>query len=201
MRTLRTQRGYTLIEMLVTLMLSTLVLVTVVESVLYLYRANANTIEQAFALTSARRGTERLVRDIREASFSDTGAYPLISMDANELIFYSDIDRDNSIERVRYFLQGSNLILGQIEATGTPPVYDPNDEVLSVVSEDVRNTEQGVDIFEYYDVEGDAIADYAQIVEVRFITVTLIVNVNPSRMPNEFTLRSSATLRNLKTNL
>ena len=51
------------------------------------------------------------------------------------------------------------------------------------------------------DSTGTEITDYDNISDVSFVKVNLIVNVNPLRLPNEFMLRGTATLRNLKVNL
>jgi len=193
--------GLSLIEMLITLTIFSLIMVTVSSSVLYFYRTNSNALEQSFALSSARKGVELLVRDIREASYSDDGAFPIVSIGVNSMTFYSDTDRDANIERMRYFLEGTTLKKGTLEASGNPPKYNDIDEVIITVSEDVRNGEDGVDVFNYFDNTNKEIKNFNNVTDVAFVSVNLIVNINPTRLPREFTLRSSATIRNLKTNL
>jgi Tfp pilus assembly protein PilW len=201
MRYIPQNKGFSLIEVIVLITVFTFAMGAVVTSVLYFYRSNQHTIEQAFAVDSARRGIEFMVRDIREAAYSDAGDYPVISISEDEFSFFSDIDRDNSIERVRYFIDGVNLRKGVTNATGDPLVYDDVNEVLSIVSDNVRNVAQGISTFVYFDDQGVVITDFNNITDVAFVRVNVVVNINPDRLPNEFTLRSSATLRNLKTNL
>ncbi|PIT91163.1 hypothetical protein COU17_01830 [Candidatus Kaiserbacteria bacterium CG10_big_fil_rev_8_21_14_0_10_49_17] len=192
-------RGFTFIETIVVISIFTVMIGAIVSSVLAFYRGNTNALEQSYAVNSARRGVEFAVRDMREATYSDEGAYPIISIDPQEFYFYSDIDRDNSVERVRYFADGTFLYKGVTESAGDPPTYSDANEVTSIISEDVRNGEQGVSIFRYYDETGNEVVDFdAGITDVVFVSINLIVNINPIRLPNEFTLRSSATLRNLK---
>ena len=197
------QHGFSAIETVVTIAITTLVLAALTASVVLFYRANGFAVEQAFAVESGRKGVEFVVRDIREASFSDEGAYPIIAIDDHELYFYSDIDRDNSIERVRFFLATSTQTFHRVvtDATGTPPTYGGGLAATSTLAQHVRNDEQARNIFEYFDDEGTRITNYNNITDVAFVRVNLIVNVNPAKLPNEFTLRSSATLRNLKVNL
>ena len=57
------------------------------------------------------------------------------------------------------------------------------------------------DIFTYYNGDGLEIIPGNDLDEVRFVEVNLIVNVDPNRQPEEFVLRSSAYLRNLKPTL
>lgn len=194
-------KGFTIIEMLVVISIFTLIMTAISSSILYFYRSNKIILEQAYAINSARKGIEFMVRDIKETVYSDEGAYPIISMDANSFYFYSDIDRDDSVERVRYFIDGTNLKKGLTEASGDPPEYLDANESTSVVSDSTRNIEQGISVFEYFDAQGVEITDYNNISEVAFVKVNLVVNINANRLPDEFSLRSSATLRNLKTNL
>src|SRR3989344_2937979 len=70
-------------------------------------------------------------------------------------------------------------------------------EVTSVISRYVRNTAQGISTFRYYDEIGSEITNFANWTSVRFVTVNLAVNVNTAALPNQFTLSSSAAIRNL----
>jgi len=193
--------GFTIIETLVVISAFVFIMVAITSSILYFYKSNTITLEQAYAINSARKGIEFMVRDIKEIIYSDEGAYPIISIDANSFYFYSDIDRDSSIERIRYFIDGTDLKKGITDASGDPPQYLDINETISVVSDSSRNIEQGISVFKYFDNQGNEIIDYANISDVAFVKVNLVVNINANRLPDEFTLRSSATLRNLKTNL
>lgn len=194
-------KGFTIIETLVVISVFTLIMVAVSSSILYFYKSNRITLEQAYAINSARKGIEFMTRDIREIIYSDEGAYPIISIDANSFYFYSDIDRDDSVERIRYFIDGTDLKKGLTEASGDPPQYLDGNEMISIVSDSTRNIEQAIPVFEFFDEQGVEITDYDNISDVAFVKVNLVVNINANRLPDEFTLRSSATLRNLKTNL
>ncbi|MCR4330579.1 MAG: type II secretion system GspH family protein [Patescibacteria group bacterium] len=197
-----TEKGLTFIEAIVVIAVFSIVMIALTSSIRYFYRANAYNIEQSLSVNNARKGIEYMVRDIREATYSDEGSYPIIDVDSTSIYFYSDVDRDNNVERIRYFLEGILLKKGVTESSGDPLTYHDMDEVVSIVSEYVQNENQGVPIFRYYDNTGGEILNYgANITSIAFITVNLIVNINPARLPNEFTLRSSATMRNLKTNL
>jgi len=196
------KKGFTLTEAIVVIAVFSVVMIALSSSVRYFYRVNAYNIEQSLAVNSARKGIEYIVRDIREATYSDEGSFPIISVDSNTMYFYSDVDRDNNVERMRYFLEGVLLKKGITESSGDPLTYNDVDEVVSIISEHVQNESQGTPIFRYYDNTGAEILDYGlNITSIAFVTVNLIVNINPISLPNEFTLRSSATIRNLKTNL
>lgn len=194
---MHTTRGITLLETVVWIAITLSAFLAITNSVLYFYRANSYAVEQAAAVTSAQRGIDDMVQIMREAAFSSNGAWPVISMATSSFAFYADIDEDPFIERIRFALVGTDIVRGVIDPSGDPPIYT-NPESTSVVSDKVRNAEQGVITFRYYDREGDLMTDLTRIAEVRFVEATVVVNIDPNRQPNQFTLRSTAALRNLK---
>src|SRR5690606_26495087 len=132
---------------------------------------------------------------------SDTGAYPLVAIGSTTMAFYSDLDRDNDVELIRLYLDGTSFKKRVTNPTGSPAVYNEANGTESVVSQNVRNIEQGVPIFEYFNSAGTKITSYGNVTPAVFVKVSLIVNVNPETLPNEYVLRSSAAIRNLKVNL
>lgn len=201
-RTLRASSGLALVEMIVILALFTVLSAVVMNAVASFYRHNAYTVAQSYQVEHARRGVELLVRDMREMTFADNGAFPIVSIASSSISFYSDIDRDDSVELVSYELTDTTLYKYIYNATGSPPVYDPGvpDDTL-VISEYVQNDLQDQVIFTYYNEAGETVDVTAPVTDVRHVDVHLIVNIDPLRDPGEFMLRSSATLRNLKESL
>lgn len=190
-------RGITLIEVVVSVSIFTVIMVVVVTSVLFFYRANSSSLEQSYQIDSARRGVEFLVRDVREATHGDDGAYPVATISGTSLTFYSDTDLDQDVEQITYALSGTTMTRTVKEPSGSPLGYS-GVGTTTVVSLYVRNGEEGQPIFRYYDGAGAEVANYQAVGDVRFVSINLIVNILPVRAPEEFTLRSSATLRNLR---
>ena len=190
------QAGMTLLEAVVYVGLFTVVIVAVTTSVQFFYRSNAYTVAQAAAVTSAERGIDKMTRILREVAYASDGAYPIVSFGPNDLTFYADVDEDPFAEKVHYYIAGDLLSQGVIDASGDPPVYT-GAEVVSIVSDHVLNTVQGVSVFTYYDKNGAQITDYTRIAEVRFVTVSVVVDIDQTRTPPAVTLRSAAALRNL----
>ncbi len=187
----------TLIETVVWVSITLSAMLAIVTSVQYFYRTNNYAVEQAAAVSSAQRGIENMVKTMREASYSSNGAYPVIAMSTSSVAFYADVDNDPFIERLRFFVEGNSLKRGLIDPSGDPPVYT-NPETIVSVSDYVRNIDQAVTTFRYYDLDGNLMTDLNDISALRFIEVTIVVNINPFRLPNQFTLRSTAALRNLR---
>ncbi|QSH39227.1 type II secretion system protein [Candidatus Kaiserbacteria bacterium] len=192
------QRGFTLLEAVVLLGVFVLIVGAIVSSLRYVYRGQRFAFEQADATRSARTGIERAVQDLREASDADNGAYPIVSMATSSVSFYSDYDNDNKIEQIRYFIDGTDFKKGIIESSGDPPVYNGGSEVVTTIATEVRNNVIGTPMFTYYDKSGVFMNDYTDIDQLAFVTLRLVVNLHPERAPDDFELRSSAALRNIR---
>ncbi len=190
------KQGFSLIETIIAIAIFAIVMAAVSGLIIYLYRVNSYAIQQAYAINSARKGMEVITREIREATYSDTGAYPVVDAQNNSFIFYSDVDRDNKVEKIRYYLDGSYLKRNEVHSAGTPLTY-PSFSDYAVLSEYVLNGIRSLPIFHYYNASSTEIVDFSKITDIKLVKVTLIINVETSRPPAEFTLESSAQLRNL----
>ncbi len=189
----------TFVEMLVVIALFSILSLTIMESIASFYRFNAYTIAQSYQVSDARQGMELLVRDLREMTFADNGTFPLAVMQNYRVGFYSDIDRDNSVEYVEYRLSSTTLRKYMYNATGTPLSYSTSSpDATTTISEYVQNNLQGIPMFVYYDANGLPATATSTVTDIRYIQVSIIVNIDPIRDPGEYMLRSSAALRNLK---
>lgn len=186
----------TILEVYVWVGIFIVAMIAIMSSLLYFYRANSYALEQTTAVTSAQRGLEQIVKTIREGAYSSQGAFPIVSIAAHDFVFYADVDNDALIERVHYYVSGTNLMRGVLDPTGNPPDYT-GVETMSVVSDYVRNVSDGYATFRYYDELGAEITNYTNWNAVRFVKVTLAVNVNVPTLPNPLVLNSSAAIRNL----
>ncbi|HRY63085.1 MAG TPA: hypothetical protein P5267_00545, partial [Patescibacteria group bacterium] len=163
-------------------------------------------LEQSTSINEAQRGVETMVKEIREAMPADTGAYPIEKADKFELIFFCDYDRDVSVERVRYYLDGSDFIKGVTEASGSPLQYLPQNETTVILSRYVRNTPEEP-VFTYYngdypgDIENNPLTAPADPATLKLIHVRLHINAIPEKAPKSFILESDVQVRNLKDNL
>ncbi len=191
-------RGLSLVETVIIVALFSILMIVISESVASFYRLNAYTIAQAYQVDAARRGVDLLVRDLREMTFADDGTFPLVSMGTTSVGFFSDIDRDSSVEYVVYRLASTTLMKYVYNATGTPPTYSTSTPAeTSTLSEYVQNSLQNVPMFVYYDEDGKKATATTTATDIRYVGVNIIVNIDPVRDPGEYSLRSSAALRNL----
>lgn len=195
------QKGFTLTEMVVVIAIFGIVSVALGESIASFYRLNGYTLAQAYQVSHARQGMEQMVRDIREMTYADNGAFPLATSSAYRIGFYSDIDRDSSVEYVEYRLSTTttSLMKNIYNATGSPSTYNlaSAPDISVPVSEYVQNGIENIPIFVYYDESGAPATATTTATDIRYVSLSVIVNIDPIRDPGEFMLRSSAAIRNL----
>lgn len=188
--------GFTLIETLVAVALTSVVIVALGVLIQYFYKTNGYALEQVQAVNSARQSIENAMRDLREASYGADGAYPISSAATSSITFYANIDTDLPVERVRYFLSGTTLYRGATDPAGSPPSYASQPETMTLVVDNIRNTD-ATPLFTYYDASGAVLTAPINVAEIASIRIEVLTDVNPERAPNVYTMDGAATLRNL----
>lgn len=191
-------RGFSAIEVVVWVAVFVVTMIAIAASVIFFYRSNKAAINQANAVAGAQNGIDTMMTTIREASYSSSGAYPVISLTPNDLRFYAAVPGQTSAEEVHFYLAttsggAATLYEGTIIPTGDPASYS-GAESTSTLTGYVQNLAKGQSLFTFYDGSGNQITDYAQIQNLRFVTANLSLNVDPTR-PQPVVLRSSATMR------
>jgi type II secretory pathway pseudopilin PulG len=192
------QAGMTLIEAVVWIAIFTVIMLTLTQSLLYFYRANRYSFQEAEAISAAQKGMNVAVEALRTAGYANNGAYPVVSIAPNQVTFYASVVKgDPLIQEVRLFVQGTGLYEGTIEPTGDPLTYNQSSEVITNLSNYVQNLTLATTTFIYYDENGNQITNYNDYTDMRLVTINLIVDVSTSSLPTQLTLTSSAALRNL----
>ncbi len=197
------EKAFTLVETLVSIFVLSLVVLLVGSFQKNVF--SLNTIIQS-GLTAQQEGRKMLktiIPEIRSISPSSTGAYPLVEVGQNSFSFYSDIDNDGLKEKLRYFLDGNILKRGVLKPIGDPPQYILENEVVNEFVHEIANG--ATNIFNYYDTNYDGttapLPNPVNILNVRLVEITLIIDSNGSRPPEAVILKSKASMRNLKDNL
>lgn len=197
--------GLTLIEVLVAMALLSLIGLGIL-SLQYILGQNQVAIINSYKSTDeANLSVTGFVREIRSARASDNGAYPLEIVNDNEIVFYSDGDYDGITERLHYYLSGNNFIKGIIKPEGYPVLYPPNQEKITVLSENVRNA--GVPIFYYYnedwpdDIINNPLSQNSRLANTKMVRIYLRLNTQHNLPDKDYVLESFAQLRMLKGNL
>lgn len=193
------QKGFTLIEILV----ASAILVILAFGFLglqYIIGQNQVSVWKNYlSIEHANMTLSTLSRELRDARQSDTGGYLLEMTDDDEIIFYSDIDHDGSVERVRYTLSGNQLIKGVIEPAGEPALYPLDAEKTRSVTDIIRNG--STPIFYYYnsawpeDTENNPLPQEQRISETTQVKVFLMTNPKTNDADNDYLLESDVRLR------
>jgi len=192
-----------MVEVIVTIAIFTLAMLVVTMYTIQGYRVNRFAIQQADAIEHARRGIETMVREIREASASDIGSYPIAAAGSQSFSFYSNIDTDNAIEKIRYFLDGTNFEKGVIKPSGSPLAYPAGTETIKVISQYVRNGSNPIFIYYNgnYPSSTTPLAAPVNPNEIKLLELRLNVNIDPLSPPQDIVLNNFVQIRNVKDNL
>lgn len=200
-----TQSGFTLIELLVVMVITTMIGGAVV-GLQYLMSTNQVVVwRNLISVEEANSNLTQMVKELRNARDSENAAYVLETANDQELTFYSDYDFDGTIERVRYFLIGTEFSKGVVEPTGFPAVYNSASEVVKVLSENVQNGLEPV--FYYYngdwpnDTTNNPLAQSVRLANTRLIFVNLRLNTVPDDPDKDYLLQSYTQIRQLKEQL
>ncbi len=198
------QKGFTLVELLVSISIFIVVLwiSSLFQRDIFFY--NPNLQSSLNAQLDARHLVKVMIAELRKTSPSDNGVYPIELATSTALTFYSDVDGNGSVEKVRYFLSGSSLRRGVITPTGNPAVYNSGSEQLTTLVNSIVSSST-LPIFQYYSSSyagtSSPLSIPVDIPSVRLIKITVIIDSDPNRSPVQIVVSSNVSLRNLKDNL
>ena len=99
---------------------------------------------------------------------------------------------------IHLYLSNGIFYRGVTEPTSSPPTYSGQPEVASIIASYIRNS-TSTPLFLYYDSTGTLISSSTiDVSKVVSVGTSVMVDLDPHRAPNVFTLASEATLRNLR---
>ncbi len=195
-------KGFTAIEMLITLAILGFIGVGIgrlAGDTFYfsrLFQTNLNSADEA------RRILRPMADEIRGATISSAGAYPIEEASPTSFIFFVDIDNDTFKERIRYFLDGTTLKIGVTKPTGSAFAYDPQTETIIDMVSGIQNG--ATPIFDYYDTNYDGttppLAAPFSVSDVRLVKITFIIDADLDQPPGATTVTTQISFRNLKDN-
>lgn len=204
------RKSLTLIEMVVSISIFSLIMVLIWGWQKDVFSINNLLLNRISIQDNLRKTIKSFIDEVRSAQFSATGAYYIEEANKDEFIFFSDIDHDSTIERVRYFLDDHRIKKGVIKPSGQPVTYNPADENIKELINYIVNTDD--EVFFYYDKnydgQGDPLTEQCEtppcpfdILTIRLVKISVTINQNPDRPPESITETSQISIRNLKDNL
>ncbi len=203
MTTQNKKTGFTLVEILVSMAIFVMVGLAIANYGRDIFSINTNLQNNLTAQMDGRQVVKKLVAELRSASPSSLGSYPIETAGTSTLVFYSNVDSDVYKERIRYFLTGTTLKRGVIKPSGNPLTYPSGSETLSTIVRDIK-VSTSTAIFEYFDGNyagtTTPLTQPVTISSVRLIRTTIVIEADANKSPNPITITSQAMLRNLKDN-
>ncbi|MFA6159728.1 MAG: prepilin-type N-terminal cleavage/methylation domain-containing protein [Parcubacteria group bacterium] len=201
----RKLKGLTLIEMMMSIAIFTMGIAGFTLLFSKTWKTNSYVLEMGQSSMNASQGVNKIVDYIRRTKQADDGAYPVRSANGNELVLFSDYDKDGATERLHFYKSGQNILMGVANPTVTlPKTYPASDqEIITLVSNVVNQTDEP--IFHYYnkDYPGDTVNNplitpvSSHLVDIRLIKIYLEINTNPNKLPNNVKIQSFVEMRNL----
>lgn len=196
------QTGLTIIEVLVVLFILVLVGTAVVTFQINIFSLNKISSDSLTAEGEARQAFKVITSEIRTMTPSSMGAYAIDQVGTSSITFYSNVDNDSLIEKVRYFLSGNTLKRGVIKPSGNPLTYTGTESFKEMVHNIANATSS---IFSYYDANYDGtsapLSAPVNPISVRLIKVNIIIDHDPVKSPPPFLITTQVSIRNLKDNL
>ena len=197
--------GLSLMEMMVAISIFTICIAGF--SLLFIRSMKSNTyvLEMGQNSSAVSHGMEKMVEYIREARQGDNGNYPIVSAGDNSLTIYSDYNADGVTEKLHFYLQNSQVLM-EISiptSSGATRTYSAYQSPAKIIATHIVN---GVSdkLFLYYnqnypaDTTNNPLSVASGDVSlIRMVKITLKMNIDPVRTPNNIVAESFAQLRNL----
>jgi prepilin-type N-terminal cleavage/methylation domain-containing protein len=197
--------GFTLVEVMVAVFVFSVLTGGVAIFSAYYFKNYSFSFEENQSISIAQTGITKMIREIRETRSGDDGSWPIVDAQDNTFTFYSDVTNDGRTDKVRYFLNGTTLQRGVIEPAGVPVGYPPASEKITTVATSI-DTSAGP-LFRYYNGNWPAdqiynpITSSDRLLQTRYVTVYLRINISPNFASLPFEITSGVTIRSMKTNL
>jgi len=197
------KKGLTLVEMMIAILIFTIAMIGIAQLFKSVWNTNGYTIEMGQSSLAASQGVNTMVGYIRATQQGDDGSYPIVSANNQDLVLFSDYNKDGITERLHFYLSGGNLMMGVTNPTTTlPKTYPSGDQKTITIASNVVNN-SSTPIFYYYnsnypgDTTNNPLTTPAAVANISLIKILLTVNTVPNRVANNIQTQSFVELRNL----
>lgn len=188
-----------LIETIVVVGIFSIISVAISLWLVGFYKTYGYILAQAQNVMKAEKAIATMVREIREANTAQDGAYILATTTDYAFSFYSDVDSDESIELINYYIEDNKFVKSITEPIIGPPADYLNGTTTKII--EASNIINGPSIFKYFDKTGqELLTTPIRRKDTEMMQVDIIINTNPDKIEN-YELKSNVQLRNLKSNI
>ena len=144
------RRGFSLVEILIVLVISTSVVLVVSNLAGNVSLLNGLVNTELQSKSDVTQTIQIMTTEIQSASPSANGSFPIDIANTSTFAFYDDVNHDGRIDRIRYFLSSSSIFKGDIQPTGTPATYPSATEIVSDIIDGIM-VSSSTPLFTYYD--------------------------------------------------
>ena len=193
-------KGFTIVETIVAIAI--FILGTMASVLVYsrIIQNKSYTLEMGKSAFVVSRSVGDLVKHLRRARQSDNGSYPIVSAAANDLVFYSDYNKDGITEKLHIYLSGNKVYMAiRIPSSTFPVTYAAGYETPVQIADSIVNTGSDA-MFTYFDRNYPASTELSYPIDVsnvRLVKIFLKININPNRSPDNIQQETFVELRNL----
>lgn len=196
MKTVRGQKGFTLLEVVMAIGIFSILMVGINFLFISLYRQQGSSAAMIERTRVMNNLIDNVSRELREGNRGENGHF-FIETAANDTItFYSDVDDDHLTEKVSYSLSASTLSKSvtqpgsDFQYTGTPTV--------TVICSEVQNG--STPMFTYYDENysgtGSSMTLPVSVLNVKLVGVSLTTNSTNKYKSYPLHIETKIQLRN-----
>lgn len=183
-------RGLSLVGLLLGIAVGGILLIALVLFITRGFGVSREHTEQVRITEDARIQMEHMSDAIRDARSVDTNGDTLATLpeerwlqhgDDFDIQFLTNFDTDADLERLHYFLEGTELKLGMRD----PYTVPAEQENVTVVAKSLRNVAESLPLLRYYSATGD-VAMTTPIVAadaVKRVEIMLLVDVSEQQDP------------------
>jgi hypothetical protein len=204
----RDERGSSLLEVITTLLLVMLVMVAVFAATTSTGKANEGTGVRLRNLDEARVLIATASKDVRTAVRLSAGTSPFVVADANEVVFYANLDTTGAPRKVRISVDAQHRLIEQVwdkDPASTAPnyTYTTTTPTVRMVGRYVANNEANP-IFTFVDANdaplGPTPLSAANLLAIKAVRLNLTVYRSSAFNQNATTLVNRVRLPNVDYN-
>jgi prepilin-type N-terminal cleavage/methylation domain-containing protein len=207
---LRRQRGMTLIELLVAMIIMGVLTTMIIGTWISLTSAYSYTSRSDRQRDFANQAIARMAREVRDAQKvpgSTTGAFTFAY--PNQIRFYSTFNMagnsdPTSTPRLTRFMLRNGAVYRDL--AGNDGIFGTGDDVSRLLVKDVVNVSQATDLFRYSAINATTGQMYQSSGEttlvpaarIQTVRILLLVDLNPGKSPNYMDVSTTVEPRNMR---
>lgn len=198
------RKGFSLIEILIVSAVAVSIIFIVGSFNTNINVMNQMVSKQLQSKSDVAQMLQIVTTEVRSAGPSQSGAYTIDVAATGSFAFYSSINKNGVMERVRYFFASSTIYKGVIEPTGTPAAYPSSSEIVTdIVDSAVVPT--STPLFKYYDgtytgTQTSSLAYPITVSNIRLVLMSFGANIKPQEAPGPTFFSTLMDVRNLRSN-